>query len=164
MLGVSRNHAHTLLSRAREQLGTCLAVLLVGRAGRRLRRARRHAHRLGRRLTVLLRKRVHRHIEHCAICGARQASELRPAMLLDLSPGTALAAGAELSLRLAAGPARGAAGAHDHDRHRPGAGAVAHRAVVLGRAGAFNHSGFPKPVHGGRVKERCAPRHGARPR
>ena len=34
MLGVSRNHAHTLLSRAREQLETCLAVLLVGRAGR----------------------------------------------------------------------------------------------------------------------------------
>ena len=34
VLGVSRNHAHALLSRARGQLETCLAVLLVGRAGR----------------------------------------------------------------------------------------------------------------------------------
>src|SRR5882724_5016788 len=34
VLGVSRNHAHTLLSRARSQLEACLGVLLVGRAGR----------------------------------------------------------------------------------------------------------------------------------
>jgi len=33
VLGVSRNHAHSLLSRARDQLEICLGVLLVGRAG-----------------------------------------------------------------------------------------------------------------------------------
>ena len=104
VLGVSRNHAHALLSRAREQLETCLAVLLVGRAGRG--ECDELAAMLAGwdgRLTVLLRKRVHRHIEHCATCGARRAYELRPAMLLDLSPGAALAAGAVTSLRLAAG-------------------------------------------------------------
>jgi DNA-directed RNA polymerase specialized sigma24 family protein len=34
VLGVSGNHAHSLLSRARDQLEVCLGVLLVGRAGR----------------------------------------------------------------------------------------------------------------------------------
>jgi RNA polymerase sigma factor (sigma-70 family) len=152
VLGVSRNHAHTLLSRARDQLGTCLAVLLVGRAGRD------DCGELDSmltgwdgRLTVLLRKRVHRHIEHCATCGARRAFELRPAMLLDLSPGAALAAGAEISLRLAAGLPAGLRAHTITIATGQGAGAGAHRAAVLSRAGAFNHSGFPKPVHGGQA-------------
>ena len=104
VLGVSRNHAHTLLSRARGQLEACLGVLLVGRVGRG------ECDELSAmlagwdgRLTVLLRKRVHRHIEHCATCAARRAFELRPAMLLDLSPGAAMAAGAAESFRLAFG-------------------------------------------------------------
>src|SRR3984957_5344935 len=95
VLGVSRNHAHALLSRAREQLETCLAVLLVGRAGRG--ECDELATLLAGwdgRLTILLRTRVHRHIEQCATCGDRRAQELRPAILLDLSPGAALAAGA----------------------------------------------------------------------
>jgi RNA polymerase sigma factor (sigma-70 family) len=150
VLGVSRNHAHTLLSRARDQLGTCLAVLLVGRAGRDD-CGGLDAMLTGwdGRLTVLLRKRVHRHIERCAVCGARRAFELRPAMLLDLSPGAALAAGAELSFRLAAGLPEGVRAHTITIATGQGAGAVAHRAAVLGRIGAFGHSGFPKPVHGG---------------
>ena len=150
VLGVSRNHAHALLSRAREQLETCLAVLLVGRAGRD------ECPELGAllagwdgRLTVLLRKRVHRHIERCPTCGARRAHELRPTMLLDLSPGAALAAGAALSLRLAAGAPEGLRAHTIMLATGQGVGAVAHRAAVLGRAGAFNHLGFPRPVHGG---------------
>jgi len=104
VLGVSRNHAHALLSRAREQLETCLAVLLVGRAGRG--ECDELATLLAGwdgRLTILLGKRVHRHIENCATCVDRRAHELRPAMLLDLSPGAALGAGAAISLRLAGG-------------------------------------------------------------
>jgi len=152
VLGVSRNHAHTLLSRARDQLGTCLAVLLVGRAGRD------DCGELDSmladwdgRLTVLLRKRVHRHIEHCAVCGARRAFELRPALLLDLSPGAALAAGAELSLRLAAGLPAGLRAHTITIATGQAAGAVAHRTAVLGRTGAFSHSGFPRPVRGGQA-------------
>jgi RNA polymerase sigma factor (sigma-70 family) len=149
VLGVSRNHAHALISRAREQLETCLAVLLVGRAGRG--ECDELAAMLAGwdgRLTVLLRKRLHRHIGQCATCGARRAHELRPAMLLDLSPGAALAAGALTSLRLAGGApdglrARTIALATGHE-----VGAVAHRAAVLSRAGAFTRSGFPKPTRG----------------
>ena len=57
------------------------------------------------RLTVLLRKRVHPHIGRCATCTGRRAFELRPAMLLDLSAGAAMAA-AE-SFRLAPGAPAG---------------------------------------------------------
>ena len=150
VLGVSRNHAHALLARARDQLETCLAVLLVGRAGRG------ECDELGAllagwdgRLTVLLRKRVHRHIERCPACDASRARELRPAMLLGLSPGAALAAGATMSLRLAAGAPEGLRAHTITLATGQGVGAVAHRAAVLGRAGAFNRSGFPRPVHGG---------------
>ena len=100
------------------------------------------------RLTVPLRKQVHRHIERCATCGTRRAFELRPAMLLGLSPGAAMAAAAAESLR-AAGGAPAALKAHTlalAAGHDPGA--VAHRAAVLGRAGSFGSHGFPKPAHG----------------
>jgi RNA polymerase sigma factor (sigma-70 family) len=160
VLGVSRNRAHTLLSRALEQLGTCLGVLLVGRVGRDCGDLDSILAGWDGRLTVLLRKRVHRHIEHCAICGARQASELRPAMLLDLSPGMALATGAELSLRLAPGQPEGLRAHTITLATGQLPGAVAHRAAVLSRAGAFDHGGFPKPAHGGRVQRalRSSPR------
>jgi RNA polymerase sigma factor (sigma-70 family) len=152
VLGVSRNHAHALLSRAAQQLETCLAALLVGRAGRG------ECGELGAmldgwdgRLTILLRQGVHRHIEHCATCTARRASELRPAMLLDLSPGAALAAGATISLRLARSAPEGLRAHTITLATGQGAGAVAHRAAVLSRAGAFTGSGFPRPAHGAKA-------------
>src|SRR5580692_3583762 len=134
VLGVSRNHAHSLLSRARDQLEACLGVLLVGRGGR---------------LTVLLRKRVHRHIEHCATCTARRAFELRPAMLLDLSPGAAMAAGAAESFRLAFGVPPGLKAHTIALASGHGQGAAAHSTAVLSRAGAFGKQGFPRPAHAG---------------
>ena len=146
VLGVSRNHAHTLLSRAREQLETCLGALLVGRAGRD------QCGELGAmlngwdgRLTVLLRKRLHRHIEHCGTCTATQEYQLRPSMLLDLSPGAALAAGAALSFRGAAGAPEGLRGHTIALASGHGPAAVAHSAAVLSRAGGFTKAGFPKP-------------------
>ena len=152
VLGLSRNHAHTLLSRARGQLETCLAVLLVGRAGRD------ECDELGSlltgwdgRLTVLLRKRVHRHIEHCVTCTARRAAELRPARLLDLSPGAALTAGALESLRVAFGVPAGLRGHTLALASGHGPVAAAHSAAVLARAGAFGKGGFPKPVHAGQA-------------
>jgi RNA polymerase sigma factor (sigma-70 family) len=149
VLGVSRNHAHALVSRACEQLETCLAVLLVGRAGRD------ECDELAAiladwdgRLTILLRKRVHRHIGPCATCGARRAHELSPAMLLDLSPRAALAAGAAVSLRLAGGAPDGLRAHTITIATGQEVGAVAHRAAVLSRAGAFTRDGFPQPVRG----------------
>src|ERR1700730_17843304 len=151
VLGVSRNHAHALLSRVRDQLEACLGVLLVGRVGRA------ECDELSAmlagwdgRLTVLLRKRVHRHIEHCATCAARRALELRPAMLLDLSPGAAMAAGAAESFRLAFGAPPGLR-AHTMalaTGHGPVARARTSPAV-LSRAGAFGRQGFPKPAPAG---------------
>ncbi|HEX4830048.1 MAG TPA: sigma-70 family RNA polymerase sigma factor [Trebonia sp.] len=139
VLGVSRNHVHALLSRAREQLLAGLAVLLVGRAGRE------DCHELGSllggwdgTLTATTRKRVHRHIERCGTCTTRRASLVNPAALLPAG-GVALAVlAAPAGLRaevLRLGLSHEAA-------------AVAHRAAAAKAAGAFGRGGFPKPVHG----------------
>jgi RNA polymerase sigma factor (sigma-70 family) len=150
VLGVSRNHAHSLLSRARDQLEACLGVLLVGRAGQD------DCDELGNmllgwdgRLTVLLRKRVNRHIEHCATCASRRAFELRPAMFLGLSPLAAMAAVAAESLRLAPAVPAALKGHMLALATGTGPAAAAHRAAVLSRAGTFGRHGFPRALHAG---------------
>jgi RNA polymerase sigma factor (sigma-70 family) len=86
-LGVSANHAHALLSRARSQVEVALGALLVARAGSEdctelaelLRGWDGH-------FNTLIRKRVNRHIEGCDVCRERRGVELQPAMLLGLGP------------------------------------------------------------------------------
>jgi len=147
VLGVSRNHAHSLLSRAREQLETCLGVLLVSRAGRdRCGELSAMLSDWDGRLTVLLRKRLHRHIQRCAACTATRTDELSPTVLLDLTPGAALSAGAALSFRVADGTPEGLRGHTLALATGHGPAAAAHTAAVLSRAGGFTKSGFPKPV------------------
>jgi RNA polymerase sigma factor (sigma-70 family) len=161
VLGVSRKRAHTLLSRARGQLEACLGVLLVGRAGRA--ECGELSEMLADwdgRLTVLLRKRVHRHIEHCATCIARRTFELRPAMLLDLSPSAAMAAGAAESFRVALGAPSGLKAHTIALATGHGPGAAAHATAVLARAGNFGRHGFPKPAHA--AKGRAGPRGASR--
>ena len=160
VLGLPRNQAHSLLSRARDQLEVCLAVWLVGRAGRD--ESGELSSMLAGwdgRLTVLLRKRLHRHIEHCSTCTARRTIELRPAMLLGLSPGAALAAGAAASLKLAASTPVALKGHTLALATGHGPVAAAHRAVVAARAGSFGKGGFPEPAHAG--KAALAALHGA---
>ena len=89
VLGVSRNHAYTLFSRARAQLEASVAVLLVGRAGRR--DCATLDGLLGDwdgRLTALLRKRVGRHIDRCDVCSepAAPGAVPQPALQPDLRP------------------------------------------------------------------------------
>src|SRR5436190_4462895 len=91
VLGVSRNHAHALMSRARGQLETALGVLLVARAGRR------DCPELDAmlagwdgRLTVLLRKRINRHVERCATCSRRREQEMKPTAFWGMAPLIAL--------------------------------------------------------------------------
>jgi RNA polymerase sigma factor (sigma-70 family) len=147
VLGVSANHAHSLLSRAREQLETCLGVLLVSRAGRdRCAELSALLNGWDGRLTILTRKRLHRHIQHCGTCTATRADQLRPAMLLDLTPGAALSAGAVLSFRGAAGAPEGLRGHTLALAGGHGPAAAAHSAAVLSRAGGFSKAGFPKPA------------------
>jgi Sigma-70, region 4 len=147
VLGVSRGHAHQLLARAREQLECCLGVLVVVRSGRgECGELRTLVADWDGQLTAQLRTRVHRHIERCATCTARRAQELRPARLLNLSPGAALAAGAAESFRLARrAPAalRSRTMALAAGR---GPGAAARRSAVLARAGTFGRRGFPEPT------------------
>jgi RNA polymerase sigma factor (sigma-70 family) len=90
-LGVSRNHAHALLSRARSQFERSLGALIVARTGRHACLALQGMlDGWDGRMTVLMRKRISRHIDHCGICGERKRRELSPAMLAVGAPLAAL--------------------------------------------------------------------------
>jgi RNA polymerase sigma factor (sigma-70 family) len=138
VLGVSRNHAHALLSRARDQLEISLGALLVARSGRQDCAAlNTMLQDWDGQLDVLMRKRINRHIENCPTCAERKKRELAPALLLGLAPLAALPTAAmpaglrEQVLRLASSDTPDAA---------------AHRASVAQRTGPFGHHGFPKPL------------------
>jgi RNA polymerase sigma factor (sigma-70 family) len=136
-LGVSRNHAHALLSRARGQLERSLGALIVARTGRDA-CVDLDAMLAGwdGRLTVLMRKRISRHIEQCDICGERKRRELTPALLGGVVPIAALPAVLSPAFR-------------DQLLHvltdRSPVG-LTHRIGVANRAAPFGPSGFPKPV------------------
>src|SRR5512146_433453 len=141
-LGVSRNHAHAVLSRARSQLERSLGALIVARTGRDA-CAGLDSMLAGwdGRLTVLMRKRISRHIDDCEICGERKRRELTPAMFAGAVPIAALS--------LKALPAAFSPGFRDQllrvlaDRSPAG---TAHRLGVANRAAPFGPNGFPKPA------------------
>ena len=133
VLGVSRSHAHAMASRARGQLEKSLGALLVARTGRRACPAldQMLADWDGR-LTILLRKRVSRHIEACEECGERKRRALRPAMLFGLPTLPLLPPGLRkrvLELCADKTPAR-----------------LDMRRRVVKHAGSFGQNGFPRPV------------------
>lgn len=132
-LGVPRNQAHALASRARSQFETALSALLVARSGRGscAELATILAGWDGQ-MTVLLRKRVNRHIERCDTCSERKRREFSPAMLLSMLPVVALPTWLRgRVLRLVADTSPGAA---------------AHRADLAARAEPFGRSGFPRSL------------------
>ena len=135
VLGVSRNHAHALLSRARAQLEVCMGALLVARSGRGDCEALSALLQdWDGQLNVLMRKRINRHIERCPACTERKRRELAPALLLGLAPLpiTVMPPGLRTQvLRLVSSDAPGA---------------VAHRASVTKRADMSGPGGFPKPL------------------
>jgi RNA polymerase sigma factor (sigma-70 family) len=129
-LGVSRNQAHAMLSRARNQLKTSLGALLVARTGRESCAVldQMLANWDGM-MTVLLRKQINRHVENCDICGDRRKRELAPAALFSLLPLAALPPGLRgRILRLCADTSPSA---------------VRYRKQVTDRAGRFRPTGFP---------------------
>ena len=140
-LGVPRNQAHALASRARSQFETSLGALLVARTGRE------YCEELARildgwdgELTPLVRKRVNRHIEHCETCGARKRRELSPAMLLSMFPVIMLPAGLRNRvLRLVSDSQPSATGYRTH---------------VVRRAEPFRGDGFPEPIDPPRLGRR----------
>ena len=134
-LGVPRNQAHALASRARTQFETSLGALLVARYGQD---ACPYLATIldgwNGELTVLLRKRINRHIENCEICDERKRHELSPAALLSLLPVALLPVGLRRELvRLVA------------DRSPV---AAEHRDLVVRRAGPWRPDGFPAPAGG----------------
>jgi len=139
VLGITRNHAHALISRARDQLEVCLGVLLVARTGRSACTALDTLlEGWDGQLTALMRKRLNRHVERCPVCSERRRSALRPAMLLGLAPVAAV------SLAAAAPP-----GLRDQVLRlasSDGPDAVAHRAALAARTTQFSQQGFPKPL------------------
>ena len=132
-LGVSRNHAHAQLSRARSQLERSLGALIVARTGRTA-CPDLDAMLTGwdGQMTVLMRKRISRHIEHCEVCAERKRRELTPTLFTAAMPLAALFPGfrAQLLRMLA-------------DRSPAG---LAHRLTVANRAGPFGPKGFPQPL------------------
>jgi len=139
VLGVSRNHAHALLSRARDQLEISLGALMVARSGREdCAVLDAMLQDWDGQLNVLMRKRINRHIERCPVCAERKKRELAPALLLGLAPLAALTTATappglrEQVIRLASSDTPDA---------------VAHRASVAQRTAPFGHQGFPKPLH-----------------
>jgi RNA polymerase sigma factor (sigma-70 family) len=138
ILGLTRDYAHTLLSRAQDRLETAVGTLLVARAGRHG-CARLSALLEGSdgQLNVVTRKPIDRHIRRCRVCHEREHRELVPLLPLDLgllAAPPAAAMPAELRarvLKLA-------------NSNTPGA--VAYRANVTGRTAPFRNHGFPKPV------------------
>jgi RNA polymerase sigma factor (sigma-70 family) len=158
VLGVSRNHAYALFSRAREQLAASVAVLLVGRAGRRdcavldglL------ADWDGR-LTARLRRRVGRHIDQCLVCSDRRRQELSPALLYGLTPAALLGLAALRGSAAMSGPLAQARAEVLRLATRPGP----HHPAALAAGGRGMHSfganGFPRPAHLGHLG--LLPRH-----
>jgi hypothetical protein len=140
VLGVSRNHAHALMSRARVQLETALGALVVARTGRQdCLELNAMLDGWDGRLTVLVRKRVNRHVERCAICSSRREHEMTPAMLLGMAPVLALPLAATLPAALRDQVMRAVFGSSP--------AAVAHRAALGRTPYSFGHQGFPQPLH-----------------
>lgn len=129
-LGVPVNHAHALLSKARQQLERALAAVIVARTGR-ADCAELDALLSGwdGGMSVLLRKRVARHIDGCAECGARRRRDVSAAALLGSMP--MLAIPAQLRDRLIG---------------ELGDVQLVSAHVSIGRrAGRFDRDGFPIP-------------------
>jgi len=146
-LGVSRNHAHAQLSRARSQLERSLGALIVARTGRAA-CPDLDAMLTGwdGQMTVLMRKRISRHIDKCEVCGERKRRELTPTLFTGATPMVALFPGfREQLLSMLA------------DRSPAG---LARRLAVANRAGPFGPNGFPKSISPpGERRERADARH-----
>jgi RNA polymerase sigma factor (sigma-70 family) len=157
VLDISRDDALSLFSRARDQLELCAVTLSVVRAGRQSCAGLRavsgdwDGH-----LTVPLARKLSRHIDRCAACGARRQEELRPSLLLSLTPAALLgAAVTDEALRRASVSTRALRREVLGTAAGPSPEAAAVRATACERQESFREGGFPEPLE-------TAPRGGLR--
>jgi RNA polymerase sigma factor (sigma-70 family) len=133
VLGVSRNQAHTLVVRTRDELEKDLGALLVARTGRRGCQALDALLADGDgRLTAIMRKRISRHADQCEVCGKRRRGTLRNAALFGMAP-----------LAVLPGWLREDVLGLCSDTRPP---ALTYRQEVTSRAGPFGPNGFPQPI------------------
>lgn len=130
-LGVTAKHAHALLSKARQQLERAVGALVVARTGRRdCATLDDLLSDWNGSLTVLLRKRVARHLDSCSTCADRRRRDVSAQALFAATP-----------LLLAPPVLRDqvlATSSH--------AELAAARAEIAERAGRFDRAGFPIPL------------------
>lgn len=130
-MGVPANHAHALLSRARQQLERALAALIVARTGRRDCAALDALlSDWDGRMSVLIRKRVARHIDRCAVCGERKRRDVSATALLGATPLLAAPAGLRERILGRLGDVQ----------------LVGQHSAIATRAGRFAPDGFPIPL------------------
>ncbi len=132
-LGVPRNQAHALTTRARARFETALGALMVARSGAGS--CQELSWILGDwdgELSAGLRKQVRRHIGTCEICGERRQRQVNPVALLSVLPEPVLPESLQheaLSLLADTSP-----------------DAARERAEIAERAEPFTRSGFPVPM------------------
>ena len=127
-LGVSVGHMNTLLTRARQQLERSLSAILVARTGRSdCPELAEIVSGWDGQLTVLMRKRISRHIDNCSTCSARKRTEVSATALLAAIPLIAAPFGLRRKIL---------DDVDDMDL-------VGYRERMSDRAGRFNREGFP---------------------
>ena len=135
VLGVSRNQAHAVASRARGRLEREVGVLLVAHTGRWACPALDlMLYDWDGQLTVPVRKQVARHAGQCDACAFRRRSALRPALLDGMAPPAAFPRGLrEKVLRLCADHSPPARAYREEVRQRAGPFAAKADAARSGR-------------------------------
>lgn len=148
VLGLSRDEAFKLFSRARDQLEASAGVLLVaGSDWRECAALNTVIAGWDGRITSALRQELRQHIDRCDICADQRRQGLRPSVLLSMSPDAmrGLATTPD-TLRRAAWVTsrlkdRVLAAAFDQELD-----SFEHRAMVVRRAAPFRDDGFPVPL------------------
>ena len=132
-LGVPRNQAQALTTRARTRFETALGALMVARSS--VGSCQELSWILGDwdgELTATLRKQVRRHITTCEICGEHRRRQVNPLALLSVLPEPVLPESVQHeALSLLADTS---------------ADAAQERAEIADRAEPFTRSGFPAPL------------------
>jgi DNA-directed RNA polymerase specialized sigma24 family protein len=151
VLGIAREKAFPRVSRALGELETATVALLVARSGRG--DCAGLAAILGGwdgRLNVPLTRKLGHHIEHCRACSARRYVELRPTLLLSLTPGALLGAA------ITAEALRSVAATVDRFRDQvlsvacdPSPEGEQARGRACSRADPFGGNGFPRALPAG---------------
>ncbi|HEY2278247.1 MAG TPA: sigma-70 family RNA polymerase sigma factor [Streptosporangiaceae bacterium] len=133
VLGMPRDYADGLVSRARAHLDTALGALVVARVGRKAcPDLESLVAGVDGATSARMRQQVTAHIEGCPVCGRRKRQVLGPVLKLGFAPlGPIPSELRHQVLELATDPAPAAA---------------AERDAICGRAGAFGAYGFPEAL------------------